>query len=131
MEGKVDGRWPINTRGQHRRGYARGLAAIERLRVDRPAFSSPASTASDRAETIALIRNGVKPFQREPFYLALASIGSWTRASEGTRDRAVRFLQPAKQVFRELADAAANEAASATRRTLALLSRRRHNHPVR
>jgi rifampicin phosphotransferase len=81
------------------------LAAIERLRVDLPSSStnSADSAASARAETIARIRRGVKPFQRKPFDLALTSIGSWTRAREGTRDRAVRFLQPAKQVFRELA----------------------------
>ena len=46
----------------------------------------------------------------------LCPIGSWTRAREGTRDRAVRFLQPAKQVSENWPDGAANEAASATQR---------------
>ena len=100
------------------------LAAIERLRVDRPAFSSDAlvATASGRAEAIARIRKGVKPFQRKPFDLALASIGSWTRAREGTRDRAVRFLQPAKQVFRELARRCGERGGIGDPATLALLS---------
>ncbi len=100
------------------------LAAIERLRVDRTSIdsNSPERTAGERAETIARIRKGVKPFQRKPFDLALASIGSWTRAREGTRDRAVRFLQPAKQVFREMASRCGERGGIGDPATLALLS---------
>lgn len=100
------------------------LAAIERLRVDlRSAGTNSSETAaSARAETIARIRNGVKPFQRKPFDLALASIGSWTRAREGTRDRAVRLLQPPKQVFRELARRCGERGGIGDPATLALLS---------
>ena len=81
------------------------LLAIDRMRLAEHDLV-PAHDAADgdaqRAAAVALVRPQLKLLDRLNFDKALQAAPVWAQAREATRDRAVRFTMPAKQVFREL-----------------------------
>ena len=86
------------------------LAAIDAMRkTDRDL--SPAARLGDddekRQAAIAVVRPHVGRLDRMNFDKAIKAIPFWQQGREATRDRAIRFMLPYKQVFRELVRRAA------------------------
>lgn len=81
------------------------LTAIDSMRRADHDLSPSTRLADDQAKreaAIAKVRPHLSFKDRLNFDKAVASIGYWEQGREGTRDRAVRFSLPLKQVYREL-----------------------------
>ncbi len=76
-----------------------------------------------RQAAIAKIRPQLKGLDARNFDKAVASIPFWAQAREATRDRAIRFVNPLKQVFRELVRRAAERGGDPEPTHVALLTR--------
>ncbi len=81
------------------------LAAIDSMRrTDRDL--SPATRLGDddakRQAAVAKVRPHLGFMDKLNFDKAVKAVGYWEQGREGTRDRAVRFSLPVKQVYREL-----------------------------
>ncbi len=81
------------------------LAAIDSMRrTDRDL--SPSTRLGDddekRQAAIAKVRPHVKFMDKMNFDKAIKAAPYWAQGREGTRDRAIRFMLPFKQVYREL-----------------------------
>lgn len=86
------------------------LAAIDSMRRAEHDLSPAGRLADDdsrRADAIARVRPHLGFLDKRNFDKAIASVGAWSQGREATRDRAVRFTMPMKQVFRELVRRAA------------------------
>ncbi|MEM7337386.1 MAG: PEP-utilizing enzyme [Actinomycetota bacterium] len=86
------------------------LAAIDSMRRADHDLSPGQRLADDaqrRADAIAKVRPHLGFMDKRNFDKAIESVGAWSQGREATRDRAVRFTMPMKQVFRELVRRAA------------------------
>lgn len=81
------------------------LSAIDSMRRSDHDLSPSTRLGEDQATrdaAIAKVRPHVKGLDRLNFDKAVRAIPFWSQAREATRDRAVRVIWPAKQVYREL-----------------------------
>lgn len=81
------------------------VLAIDRMRLAEHDLTPEVDTAAEEAkrqQAIATVRPHLKILDRLNFDKAIKSAPYWAQAREATRDRAVRFTMPAKQVYREL-----------------------------
>lgn len=81
------------------------LLAIDRMRIAESDLVVAHDTADEearRAAAVAKVRPELNLLDRINFDQALQAAPVWAQAREATRDRAVRFTMPVKQVFREL-----------------------------
>lgn len=81
------------------------LLAIDRMRLaesDLVVAHDAADEEARRAAAVARVRPKLNVLDRLNFDQALQAAPVWAQAREATRDRAVRFTLPVKQVFREL-----------------------------
>lgn len=101
------------------------LSAIDSMRRSEHDLS-PATRLGDeaakRSAAIATVRPHLKALDRLSFDKAVRAIPFWTQAREATRDRAVRVIWPAKQVYRELVRRAAERGGEPDPVRVALLS---------
>ena len=103
------------------------LVAIDRMRLsdrDLVGAPDPAREQAARREAIEIVRPELKLLDRLNFDKAIRAVGWWSQAREATRDRAVRFTLPAKQVYRELVRRSGERGGTADPIELALLSPR-------
>jgi rifampicin phosphotransferase len=101
------------------------LLAIDRMRLaeaDLVVAHDAADDEARRAAAVATVRPKLKLLDRLNFDRALRAAPVWAQAREATRDRAVRFTLPAKQVFRELVRRAAERGGVDDPVAVALLS---------
>ena len=101
------------------------LVAIDRMRVsddDLVRTNDPVAEQAQREAAIAKVRPKLNILDRLNFDKALKSAPFWAQAREGTRDRAVRFTMPAKQVYRELVRRGAERGGTPDPVAVALLS---------
>lgn len=81
------------------------LVAIDRMRLADTDLSPSTRLGDDdekRQAAIAQVRPGLNFMDKMNFDKAITVMPYWAQAREATRDRAVRVIMPAKQVFREL-----------------------------
>jgi phosphohistidine swiveling domain-containing protein len=100
------------------------LVALDRMRVAEHDLTPVARTADGDARRQAAaerIRPHLGRLDRMNFDKALLAIPHWTRAREMTRDRAIRFGLPLRQVFRELVRRGAERGGSPDATAVALL----------
>lgn len=103
------------------------LVAIDRMRLAERELSGTPDVAAERlarSEAIAFVRPKLNLLDRLNFDKAIDAVGWWSQAREATRDRAVRFTLPAKQVYRELVRRSAERGGTGDPVELALLSPR-------
>jgi pyruvate,water dikinase len=101
------------------------LMAIDRMRLsdeDLIRTHDAATEEAARSAAIAKVRPKLNLLDRLNFDKALKAAPVWSQAREATRDRAVRFTMPVKQVFRELVRRAAERGGSSDPVEVALLS---------
>ena len=103
------------------------LLAIDRMRMaDHDLASAPdqAAERTARQRAIETVRPHLSLLDRLNFDKAIHSVAWWSQAREATRDRAVRFTLPAKQVYRELVRRSAERGGTGDATELALLAPR-------
>jgi len=86
------------------------LAALDAMRKTDQDLSPSTRLGDDdvkRQAAIATVRPHVGFMDKSNFDKAIKAVPYWSRAREGTRDRAIRYMLPYKQVFRELVRRAA------------------------
>jgi len=101
------------------------VVAIDRMRLaegDLVRQNDPAEEERKRQAAIDVVRPKLNFLDRLNFDKAIKAAPIWSQAREATRDRAVRFTLPAKQVYRELVRRAADRGGSGDPVTVALLS---------
>ncbi|HEY5662914.1 MAG TPA: PEP-utilizing enzyme [Ilumatobacter sp.] len=101
------------------------LMAIDRMRVaegDLDRVHDAAAEQARREAAIAKVRPHLKLLDRLNFDKAVVAAPIWAQAREATRDRAVRFTMPVKQVYRELVRRAAERGGNPDPVAVALLS---------
>lgn len=101
------------------------LLAVDRMRLaDHELAARPPATdeTAARAAAIAIVRPTLKILDRLNFDKAIEAVGWWSQAREATRDRAVRFTLPVKQVYRELVRRSAERGGTGDPVVLALLA---------
>lgn len=101
------------------------LLAIDRMRLaehDLVHAHDAAAEHDRRAAAVAKVRPQLNVLDRLNFDQALKAAPIWAQAREATRDRAVRFTMPVKQVFRELVRRAAERGGVDDPVAVALLS---------
>ncbi len=101
------------------------LMAIDRMRVadqDLTRAHDAADEVAKREVAIAKIRPKLKLLDRLNFDKAVTAAPYWSQAREATRDRAVRFTMPVKQVYRELVRRGAERGGNPDPVAVALLS---------
>jgi len=100
------------------------LIAIDRMRVadaDLEHVHDDGAEDAARAAAIAKVRPELNVLDRLNFDKAIRAAPIWAQAREATRDRAVRFTLPIKQVYRELVRRSAARGGTADPVELALL----------
>jgi pyruvate,water dikinase len=100
------------------------LAAIDAMRRSDSELVRAHDAAAQRAAreaAIAKVRPSLNRLDRMNFDKAVRAAPIWAQAREATRDRAVRFTLPVKQVFRELCRRAGERGGSADPIDVALL----------
>ena len=101
------------------------LMAIDRMRIadeDLTRAHDAAGELAKREAAIAKIRPRLKLLDRLNFDKAVTASPYWSQAREATRDRAVRFTMPVKQVYRELVRRGAERGGNPDPVAVALLS---------
>ena len=101
------------------------LVALDRMRVAQHDLSPKGRLADDVAKRDAAaerVRPHLKFLDKSNFDKALRAAPFWARAREATRDRAVRCIHPAKQVYRELVRRAAGRGGEPDPVKVAMLS---------
>jgi len=101
------------------------LMAIDRMRVadtDLTRVHDQEAEEAKRQAAIAKVRPSLKRLDRMNFDKAILASPYWSQAREATRDRAVRFTMPVKQVYRELVRRAAERGGNPDPVAVALLS---------
>ncbi len=104
---------------------ALALLAIDRLRQsadDLERTHDAAAETAAREAAIAKVRPHLRLLDRLNFDKAITSAPYWAQAREATRDRAVRYTMPLKQVFRELVRRSGERGGSSDPVVVALLS---------
>jgi pyruvate,water dikinase len=99
-------------------------AAIDRMRLsdhDLSPVHRIADTAAQRAAAAEQVRPHVRGLDRINFRKALSSAPWWARGREATRDLAIRFHNPARRTFFELARRARDRGGVADLRDAAML----------
>ncbi len=102
------------------------LAAIDSMRRADHDLSPSARLIRDdeqRQSAISQIRPHLKGIDRRNFDKAVAAMPYWAQAREATRDRSIRFVNPVKQVFRELVRRSAERGGDPDPTHVALLTR--------
>lgn len=100
------------------------LTAIDVMRKSTKDLSPSTRLEGDedaRTEAIAKVRPSLNLLDKANFDKAIKAMPYWAQAREATRDRAVRVILPAKQVFRELVRRAAERGGDPDPTTVALL----------
>ena len=101
------------------------LVALDRMRVSEDDLAPTVrlrDNESKREAAAAQVRPHLKFMDKSSFNKALRAAPYWAQAREATRDRAVRCMLPAKQVFRELVRRAADRGGEPDPVKVALLS---------
>ncbi len=101
------------------------LIAIDRMRQsddDLERAHDAAAEESLRDAAIARVRPHLNVLDRLNFDKAITAAPIWSQAREATRDRAVRYTMPLKQVFRELVRRSGERGGSSDPVVVALLS---------
>ena len=100
------------------------LLALDRMRGAQHDLAPSTRLGDDDAKrqaAIAKIRPQLNFLDKANFDKAVKAVPFWAQARESTRDRAVRYLMPAKQVFRELVRRTAEQGGDPDPVTVALL----------
>ncbi|MEM9134945.1 MAG: PEP-utilizing enzyme [Actinomycetota bacterium] len=103
------------------------LAAIDAMRRADHDLSPSTRLGDDEAKreaAIAKVRPHLGFMDKMNFDKAVKAVGYWEQGREGTRDRAVRFSLPVKQVYRELVRRGAERGGTADPVAVALLDPR-------
>ncbi len=101
------------------------LVAIDRMRMSEHDLERPHDAAAEdvaRTSAVERIRPTLKLLDRLNFDKAIKAAPFWSQAREATRDRAVRFTMPVKQVFRELVRRSGERGGSADPVAVAMLA---------
>ncbi len=103
---------------------ALALLALDRMRGAEHDLAPSTRLGEDdtkRQAAIAKVRPHLNLLDKGNFDKAINAVPFWAQARESTRDRAVRYMMPAKQVFRELVRRAAERGGDPDPVTVALL----------